>query len=327
MENLKNKTIFISPLDWGLGHSSRCIPIIQKLVANNNIIIGVTPLNISFFETYFPTLQKISLPSYNIRYSKNMPVWLKLLLQSPYIKQVVKEEHRLLEKIVSENAIDVVISDNRFGLYQKGTENIFITHQINIKAPFFSSLATKINLRYINNFDKVWVPDYENKNNRLSGTLSDSDMLKIPVEYIGPQSALSLSTSNTHSEKVDFLILLSGVEPQRSILETELLTQFKSSEKKIVLVRGVEKKERIQLKNMEVVDFAFGEKLHTLIVNAETVICRSGYSTLMDLHLLNKKKIILIPTPGQTEQEYLANYWVEKFSAQRLSQEQIKNIY
>ena len=324
---LSGKTIFISPLDWGFGHSTRCVPIISNLLKTNKVIIGVTNVNKQFFDLYFPDIQKINVPSYGIKYSKLLPVWLKILFQFSKIKSVIRQEQELLEKIVIENSIDVVISDNRFGLYNKQTENIFITHQIKIVAPFFSEYATKFNLNYIHNFSRVWVPDHKNQSERLSGKLSDSTAVNIPVEYIGPQSALSVGDKiPLPIIKFNYLILLSGVEPQRSILETNLLEKFRASQEKIVLVRGANSDIVVENKNIQVINFAFGAELKTLILNAETIICRSGYSTLMDLNFLNKEKLILVPTPGQTEQKYLAKYWKEKFNAKVYFQDQLMQI-
>ncbi len=324
---ISDKTIFISPLDWGLGHATRCVPIIKELSINNKVIIGTSSLNRSFFDKNFPTLQKINLPSYNISYSKNLPVWIKILIQWPKINAVIDEEKKLLEKIIIENKIDLVISDNRFGLYHKNVESIFITHQLNVQSPLFLGLANKKNKEYIHQFNKVWVPDHKNENERLSGQLSNSEGVKIPVEYIGPQSVLNdIEINSYNDEKCHLLILLSGVEPQRSILENKLLEKFKDSRKKIVLVRGSNSEFNAVNKNISVFNFAFDGELKKLILGAETVICRSGYSTLMDLHLLNKKKIILIPTPGQTEQEYLAEYWKEKFEAKVCEQKNILDL-
>lgn len=324
---ISNKTIFISPLDWGLGHATRCVPIIKELSANNKVIIGTSALNRSFFDNYFPQLQKINLPSYNIRYSKNLPVWLKILLQWPKINAVINEEKKILEQIIVEHKIDLVISDNRFGLHNKNVESIFITHQLNVQSPLFLGLANKKNKEYIHQFNKVWVPDHKNENKRLSGQLSNSEDIKIPVEYIGPKSALNeIEINSSGEEKCDLLILLSGVEPQRSVLENKLLEKFKNSSKKIILVRGSNNEFNGVNKNIHVFNFAFDGELKKLILGAETVICRSGYSTLMDLYLLNKKKIILIPTPGQTEQEYLAEYWKEKFGALTFSQNNLSQL-
>ncbi|MBL7909574.1 MAG: glycosyltransferase [Bacteroidia bacterium] len=324
---ISNKTIFISPLDWGLGHATRCVPIIKELCANNKVIIGTTTLNRNFFDKDFPELQKINLPSYNIKYSNNLPVWVKILLQWPKINAVINEEKKILKQIIAEHKVDLVISDNRFGLYDKNVESIFITHQLNVKSPLFLGLANKKNKEFIHQFDKVWVPDHKNDNERLSGKLSDSEEIKIPVEYIGPKSALAeIEINSSELEKYDLLILLSGVEPQRTILENKLIEKFKDSSKKIILVRGSDTEFHAVNKNISVFNFAFDSELKKIILNADTVICRSGYSTLMDLYLLNKKRIFLIPTPGQTEQEYLAQYWCEKFGAQKIKQSEIGNF-
>ncbi|WP_317898760.1 glycosyltransferase [Aurantibacillus circumpalustris] len=319
-----SKTIFISPIDWGLGHASRCVRLIEDLSKNNTVIIGTTPLTSFFFDRYFPKLQKVEVPSYKIAYSKRLPLWIKLLLQWPKIKRTIREEKKQLEKIVDRYKIDLIISDNRFGLSHPFVHSIFITHQLNVKTPFFSSIANNINRNYIHKFNEVWVPDFEDPKLRLSGELSDSSRIKTPVKYIGPQSALTnFQTSNSNSEKYDYLILLSGVEPQRTILENCLLEKFKDSNKKIVFVRGSNSKITNKSTNIRLINFCFGEKLQSLIVNSETVICRSGYSTLMDLYLLNKKNIILIPTPGQTEQEYLADYFEKKFKCKKVLQREI----
>jgi uncharacterized protein (TIGR00661 family) len=312
---ISGKTIFISPLDWGLGHATRCVPIIKSLSKDNTVVIGVSHLNAPFFIRHFPNLQKAELPSYKISYSKNLPAWLKIILQWPKIKSVVKKERQVLKKIISHYKIDVVISDNRFGLTNENVKCIFITHQLNLKGPFSLSIADRVNKKYINSFNEIWVPDYEDKSRRLSGVLSDSAGVKVPVTYIGPQSFLNdPEFKTTGSEKIDYLILLSGVEPQRSILEKILVEKFNKNKLKILLVRGSATNFELQRGNLKVVDFSFGEELKNIIINADTVICRSGYSTLMDLHLLNKNKLILIPTPGQTEQEYLAAYWKKKFN-------------
>jgi uncharacterized protein (TIGR00661 family) len=312
---VNNKTIFISPIDWGLGHASRCVSIVHELKKNNRVILGVTELNAFLFDQYFPELEKVTLPSYAISYSKILPLWFKLLLQWPKINKVIKQENYQLQEIVNTYSIDLVISDNRFGLFSKRIESIFITHQLHLKTPVFSSFANRLNKKYINCFNEVWVPDFEEVKSRLAGDLCNSEDTHLPVKYIGPQSALTNSTTQTSQDKFDYLILLSGVEPQRTILENQCLAVFEKSNGKVVLVRGTKYAKIISSENVVIKNFVFGDELKDLVVNAKTVICRSGYSTLMDLCLLNKKKMILIPTPGQTEQEYLANYWKTNFGA------------
>lgn len=321
---ISGKTIFISPLDWGLGHASRCVPIIKELTDNNKIIIGITHRNSRFFDQYFPDLEKVHLPSYSISYSKRVPLWLKLLLQWPKINSIIRTENKLLQTLIPKHKIDLLISDNRFGMYHKSVHSVFITHQLNVQTPFSFGIANSINRRFIHRFNEVWVPDYEQKSLRLSGQLSDSEGIRIPVKYIGPKSALMDLTKGSPAKKNDVLILLSGPEPQRTVLEEILIKKFSGFKGEIVLVRGSDSEYNTKIGNIRVVNYAYTNELRDVIVNSETVICRSGYSTLMDLHLLQKKKLILIPTPGQTEQEYLAAHWHQRFQATVLFQKDIK---
>jgi uncharacterized protein (TIGR00661 family) len=320
---ISGRNIFISPLDWGFGHATRCVPIIHSLRKNNKIIIGVTDLNKKFFEEQFPDLLKVEVPSYNIRYSKRIPVWIEVLMQWSSIKSVVKEEQRQLDRMIHEHSIDLVISDNRFGLYSKKVECIIISHQLNVIAPFFSFWPQKVNRDHLHRFDKVWVPDYADEKKRLSGNLSDSSKIKIPVEYIGPLSLLEHIPVKAWSKKIDYLILLSGIEPQRGILEKILVEKLDKPDKRTVLIRGKRNAEKLNCKHIEAIDFVAGADLKKIILAAETVICRSGYSSLMDLHLLGKTILVLVPTPGQTEQEYLAKLWKEKFNATSIEQTKV----
>ncbi len=330
MQDIKNQVIFISPLDWGLGHASRCVPIIEELSKSNTVIIGTTNLNERYFNYYFPQLQKIKVPSYQIRYSKIWPVYLKILFQAPAILWVIRKEKILLQSIVKQFKIDLIISDNRFGFFHREIKSIFITHQLNLKVPFLAFLANSINRKFIHQFNEVWVPDYEEINSRLSGELSDSSSIKIPVNYIGPKSALSHVKSTIYSgDKIDLLVLLSGEEPQRSILENELINVSANQWTNMVLVRGTLQKRSMQNNTITYYNELFGEELKQFISRAEKIICRSGYSTLMDLHLMDKTNLVLIPTPGQSEQEYLAIYWKERFGAKVCAQGKLKaaNIF
>lgn len=319
---LKDKTIFISALDWGLGHATRCVPVIRELKENNKIIIGVTPLTKIIFDEEFPDLQKIEVPAYNITYSTLFPLWFKLFLSAPRLFLIIKKEKAFLEKIIDEYKIEVVISDNRFGLHSKKVLSIFITHQLFLKTPFANSFAQNLNKKYILNFDEVWVPDFEDEKRSLSGELSHGTHFHKNVKYIGPQSRL---TKEIQQKKYDGLFLISGPEPQQSILKNELLCLAEKNPRcKFALVSTQNTKQ--ETRNTEIFICPDKVKLSELINQSETIFCRSGYSTLMDLHALKKRKIILTPTPGQTEQEYLAGYWQKKFGSIQLPQNKINTF-
>ncbi|HRD39445.1 MAG TPA: glycosyltransferase [Bacteroidia bacterium] len=322
-----NKTIFIAPLDWGLGHATRCVPIIKELLKHNSVILGITPLTKPIFEEEFPGVKMIEIPAYNITYSKHLPLWLKLGISYPKISKIIANENKLLEKIINDYKIDVVISDNRFGLHSKNAHCVFITHQLFLKAPVFENFAQKQNKKYILNFDEVWVPDYETSDastssasvKNLSGELSHGTHFHKNVKYIGPQSRLTDVICEVEKNKYEYLILLSGPEPGRTTLENELLLKAKNSTKKIALVRGSQfKVHNSGFNGIDAFDFPKKEELKKLILSSDKIICRSGYSTLMDMHLLDKKELILIPTHGQSEQEYLAEYWQQHFNSKMI---------
>ena len=288
----------------------------------NFVILGVTPTTSIIFDEEFPTLKKIAIEPYHIKYSSWLPISLMLVADALRIKRIIKKEGQQLHVIIKENQIDVVISDNRFGLTNKNVECVYITHQLNIQAGWLSLMADKIHHHYIKKFNRIWVPDFESDETCLAGKLSRNHSFK-NVEYIAPLSRLSYDTKV--AEDLDYLIVLSGPEPQRTVLETTLLEIAKKSTKQICIVRGSNNPtSSIADSNIKVINYATAEQLSQLLVSAKKVVCRSGYSTLMDLYTLHKKQIILIPTPGQQEQEYLANFWQETHGAKVVLQKDLK---
>ncbi len=310
----KSKNILVCPLNWGLGHTSRVVPIIFYLIEKGYDVILAADIDIiNFLKCEFPNIKTLLLPSYKVKFSKRKSQLFVLLALIPKILYHTIKEHFLLKKIIVAHNIDIVISDNRYGLWNKHVHSIFITHQSMIKLPngfkiFEYSLYLFIRL-LVSRFDRCWIPDFNDIRN-LSGDLSHKYPISPNAEFIGPLSRFLLSNENiTTDNKIDILCVLSGPEPQRSIFESILLKQLSNVNKKIVLVRGTNiKAEDYSFKNnITVFDICNSNKLKKLILSASVIICRSGYSSVMDLMALNKKAI-LVPTPGQTEQEYLANY-------------------
>ena len=175
-------------------------------------------------------------------------------------------------------------------------------------APFFKTWVNAQNQFYLNKFNEVWVPDNYGKNN-LSGELSNTKGIYKPVKFIGPLSRFNKYDNVT--EDIDLLILLSGPEPSRSILEEKLSQIDFSSLKKVVMIRGVKGGQKISNSSIDVMELVTGTQLSDIIARSKMVMCRSGYSTLLDINAM-QKKAILVPTPGQPEQEYLAKYWKDK---------------
>ena len=321
--------ILICPLDWGIGHATRCIPIIHELIQQNaNVIIGADKQPLELLKQEFPYLQFERFPGYKFSYPGDDKMALKMAKQSPAILSGIKSENRFLKKLIKKLNIDAVISDNRFGLYSEDILSIFITHQINIQVPrklqFLEPLLYKINKNFILKYSECWIPDWDD-GFTLSGDLSHKKP-KLPNTYfIGPQSRFGHGESISKPKKFsnDFVIVVSGPEPQRSIFETSILEQLKTMNGKGVVVLG---KPEIAISKNKIGDHIsvyshLGSKaLEAEIINSKIIISRPGYSTIMDLVALGKQAVF-IPTPGQTEQEYLADYFYKNGKYLRLLQQ------
>lgn len=318
-----DKHVLVCPLDWGLGHAARCVPLIKQLQAQKNrVTIACTAWQEDFLKNEITDAVFVRLFGYNVRYSKKISLGLKMLWQFPRLSLLVKKENAWLKSFLKKNSVDVVISDNRFGLYNKTVETVFITHQLFIPAPFLKGAVNKLNFSFIKKYDHCWVPDYENENKSLSGNLAHGPNLPDNIKFIGPLSRFYDNTQQSGKD-IDLLLLLSGVEPLRTTLEKTLVEALRETPLKITLIRGTDKSlGRKYLGHFTVLNTANTSQLLALLPNAKKIICRSGYSTLMDLHALNLKAL-LIPTPGQAEQEYLGVYWKEKFGFGLLEQKNI----
>ncbi|MDA3954656.1 MAG: glycosyltransferase [Bacteroidales bacterium] len=306
----EKKRILICPLDWGLGHAARDVPLIRLLIKHNfEPIIASSGYTYELLLREFPNLQIIDFPSYSIRFSKYRSQVLKMLVLIPKIIFCIIKEHRALKSVIKENNIDIVFSDNRFGLWNKSTYNIFMTHQLKIKFPgllrFLEPTYQFISHHLIKNYDECWIPDYRGDVN-LSGELSHIKCKLRNIYFIGPLSKFADIKPEKTNVTLDVLYILSGPEPQRSIFENKIYKQTINSGLKCGIVRGTTEKRKNEFK-FPVYDIINTEELYSLISTAELIVCRSGYSSVMDLFLL-KKKAVFVPTPGQTEQEYLADY-------------------
>lgn len=303
----KNMHVLVAPLDWGMGHAARCIPIINQLLANNcQVWIAGEGDTLLLLQTEFPNLSSVRLPGYNVSYQKAKRNFsLKLLSQIPKIMRAIRSENKWLSHFLQEQSIDLVISDNRFGLYTHKAHTVFITHQLAIKTgvgSWVDKIVTVFNRNFIKKFNDCWIPDYPGDHN-LAGDLSHPPYLPTNGQYIG---ALSRFEKGMVESIYKLVIVLSGPEPARTDFEKMLLEQLSDFEGRVLLVRGsTAPAPPVAKEDLTMVDLMAAEALNHALSAAEFVICRSGYTSVMDLVLL-QKKAILIPTPGQPEQEYLA---------------------
>lgn len=319
---MTRKKILVAPLDWGLGHATRCIPIIRELqLAGHEVLIAAEGDGEHILRENFPELQFIYLKGYGLSYSRNLPAWLKTIQQLPKIMSAMKSEHAALEKIIDEHQIDIVISDNRFGLWNKKIRSVYITHQLMIKCPkglkIFEPLLHTWHKNIIRKFDHCWIPDNPGSEN-LSGDLSHKYPLPPNAEFIGPISRFSNRKESTIEN--DLCIILSGPEPSRTEFEKKIFKLLENYTGKCIVILGRPGQNHPTSNGyLKVYSHLKSDDIENAMLSSRFVICRSGYSSIMDLIAL-KKNALLIPTPGQTEQEYLAEYLSAKKNFQCQSQ-------
>lgn len=310
-KDLHIKKILIAPLDWGLGHATRCIVLIQFLQQLGCAVTVAASGKIKkLLENEFPGITFLHLPGYEISYSKNKRyLAFKILLQIPKILKTLRAEHNWLQKIQDKYGFDAVISDNRYGFYTTITTSVFITHQLCIQTniSWLDRMLQRYNYRFINRFTECWIPDLKEKLN-IAGALSHPQQLPaISSKYIGPLSRLKKIDAATISYK--WIVIISGPEPQRSIFENKIFELAAGIPDKFIIIRGLpgENEKKFTLPNCTVFNHLNTEEMQDAIAHSEFVISRCGYTTVMEVLSL-QKKAVFIPTPGQTEQEYLAQH-------------------
>ncbi|MEM9141749.1 MAG: glycosyltransferase [Bacteroidota bacterium] len=312
------KRILVAPLNWGLGHATRCIPIIDALLA-----VGHTPILASdgyaleLLRKEYPHLEYVALPSYQITYAKKGRNFkLKMLWDSPKMLKAISHEKKVTKGLVKELALDGIISDNRLGVRNKNIPSVFITHQLNVLTGNTTWMSSKMHQKIIKKFDECWVPDVSGKTN-LSGKLGHLKESSLTIRYLGP---LSRFQKEQVPLQFKLMVLLSGPEPQRSLLEEKLLTELQGFRGRILFVAGkieaVQKSKTSLTRHDTLTYYNFMQttELEKALNRSQLILSRSGYTTVMDLAKLGKKAFF-IPTPGQYEQKYLAkelakNGWV-----------------
>lgn len=303
---MRKRRILVAPLNWGLGHATRCIPIIRKLEEQQfEPVIASDGPALFLLKKEFPHLKNFELPSYNITYTtKGSLLKWKLLIDTPSILKNIKKEKAATKEIVEVENLSGIISDSRFGVRHKHLPNVFITHQLNVLSGKTTYLSSKLHQKYIRKFDECWVPDAPGSKN-LSGFLGHVKDRQENTRYLG---ILSRFEKKEIPQENDIMVLLSGPEPQRSLLEEKLLEAFRKTDRTILFVRGVISETPFQHENsrLTIHNYLWGSELENALNSSKLIIARSGYTTIMDLARL-EKKAFFIPTPGQFEQEYLAS--------------------
>jgi UDP:flavonoid glycosyltransferase YjiC (YdhE family) len=303
-------TILIAPLDWGLGHATRVIPLARYFLEHNcDIIFAATGAARNLLKREFPDLRFVDYPDYNIRYYRYMPAYVAVLLQLPKFLWRLWREYYRLRRLIRAEHVDALVSDNRYALFNRDIPCAFISHQQLIKLPFFSKyfevwtwLAVAF---FARKYSFNWLPDYPAMP-RLSGDLGHRFPLAGSGRYLGPL----VDDCGNETEACDVLISISGPEPHRSGLRQLIVQQLtKLSGLHVVFLLGDPQASLVPqvLTGMQVHNHLPRRRLLALMRGARLLLCRSGYTTVMEAALC-ATPAIWVATPGQTEQEYLSSY-------------------
>lgn len=316
----KKIRVLVCPLDWGIGHATRMVPVINIFIEKNcEVIIAGSGKSLEFLRLEFPELQHVELKGMNITYSTGSHLVLKILAILPSFFRMILQEKYAVNRIVRKFNIQIIVSDNRYGCRYSGIPSVLVTHQLRVQVPFFARFPEKIIqivlYHLIRKFDECWIPDFELRKG-IAGNLSHPARLPENAFYVGILSRFTMLINgmiDSIPPGIDLLVLLSGPEPQRTILEKLILKQLPGLGLTTVVVQGIpgETETATLPGDIHIFPHLNTLQLLELMARSNLIICRSGYSTIMDL-LTVGKRAVLIPTPGQTEQEYLARYLMEK---------------
>ena len=321
--NDRDKHVLVAPLDWGLGHATRCIPIIRELIRHRvKVTVCASGYGKTLLEERFPELPRADIPGIRVSYPAKGSMAVSMVLQLPAILSGIRREHEIAERIIAENKITHIISDNRYGLFSDKVKTAFMTHQVRIRGGagfnFLEPVLFRMHQKRIEKFNELWIPDDPGTN--LSGALSNVTGMDIPVSHTGILSRFQ-KQATASEKKYDCIALLSGPEPQRTIFEHKVMQFFTSGKSKCLLILGQPGNQiTTHFENVTVMATISDNELSGLLHPDTLLICRPGYSTLMDLAILEHRKVVFVPTPGQTEQEYLADQLKKRFNYIVISQ-------
>jgi UDP:flavonoid glycosyltransferase YjiC (YdhE family) len=322
-----NGGILVSPLDWGLGHAARLIPLIKVLLQQRqSVVLAAKGAQAALLAQAFPALPLMGLPDYQIEYSRQGSFW-KTASQVPKILRAIRSEHEWLQAAAKQYPIKAIISDNRYGLWHPGIPSVILSHQLQVQLPPLlracqGALQSQV-YGLLRHFDECWVPDFPNGPSALSGSLGHPSTLpSLPVHYIGWLSRFAEGEPySSRSFAYKAAVVLSGPEPQRTVFEQIILQQAQYLPDPLVVLRGLPGSSALPgaPANVALFNHLPAQQFEPLLLQSEFLISRGGYSTLMDAFTLGMNGIF-VPTPGQTEQEYLCREMHRKEQAISFSQ-------
>ncbi len=307
LNTIQQKRILISPLNWGMGHVARCIPLVQTFLDNGNTVFAaVSEEQGAILRAYFPSIELVNHEGYPFVFHGKGNFSLDLARQFKQLNKRLLDEQEQTELLVNELAIDVVISDHRYGFRSKNVPSILLTHQLNLPVRWYEGWVQKMHDKFLRCFDEIWIPDTIDSS--LAGNLSQNTK-GFNCAYIGALSRFQLNAI-PEMKTIDSVIIASGPAVYAEQFIREQLKKLLDPENTVIIAAPdvLLNMGELPVSTQSSADWKTSD---TSILHAKKVISRCGYSTLMDLSVL-KVPFSLTPTPGQREQEYLYRFWASK---------------
>jgi len=313
MLQTKTKKVLIGVFDWGLGHATRDTPLIEEILRRGYKldILSTGRALVLLKKKFGNRCRYFDVPSIDAPYPKHKYFVFSFTVSIPEMLFSINQARRLSAKIISKEKYDIVISDCRYDVYDKPNNSYLINHQVRFDCPSFGEKAAEkwLASRY-KKYKYVLVPDFQ-KNN-LTGRLSHN-LLYVKGKKLKYVGILSQVKQRKLDQDIDYFISISGPEPQRTALEKVMRAKLNKLKGKIVVALGKPEIEKTSSgKNIQIYGYLDSIKQEEMMNRSKFIICRSGYTTVMELTELGNKKVLFIPTPGQTEQVYLAKLYEKK---------------
>jgi len=322
----QKKKVFIAPLNWGLGHATRLLPLIKFLLAKDyEVYIGASGRSKEVLRQEVKQCKFFDFPEYPIKYPQSrFFVTRFMLIIFPKMLLAMRNEQKKLRILHKKYQFDLIISDNRFSLALGGVRSLLISHQLRYKLPWpiqkMEWLPEYFNYSHFKKYDRIIVPDIE-KNKTLTGELSHN-MRYLPenkLYYLGIMTTLKQKIREV-GESIDYFVIISGPEPQRTKFEKIILTQVRKLKGRVVIALGKPEKDyKIRMGSSVIYTYLNRDKISDYLRRAKFIISRPGYTTVMEM-IESGKRGLFIPTPGQIEQVYLAKYFMENNWCYSISQ-------
>jgi spore coat polysaccharide biosynthesis predicted glycosyltransferase SpsG len=291
-EQISNAKIIFSPLNWGMGHVSRSLPLLEQLLnQHNSITVFCSAAQQKIYELYFSNLRFIHHDPYAFSFGKKGFNTLGFIKQLPSLIKQHQTELKRIAEYIALYPTDYIISDQRYGFRSASVCSIFITHQCSLALPWYLGLGQFINRSLIQRFNMTWIMDDEHQ--RFAGKLSVK--FASNQHYIGVKSRFHLASSVKKEEKKLHILVVNGPTEFHPLL----LKAFEPELSRIDLIIGA----RPDLSNNIPCIYSWNEA-DEVLNQAATIYSFCGYSTLMDVVALGCEWKS-IPTPGQWEQGYL----------------------